>query len=79
VSHKLLYIPSGTFCSFHRNGSGIRTLIIEESAVYEEQRDIEKSIEALLRAIKDNQSLNFAKANKLSIPSLREEFEVVND
>jgi hypothetical protein len=75
---KLLYIPSGTFCSFHRNGSGIRTLIIEESAVYEEQHDIEKSIEALLRAIKDNH-LNFAKTNKLSIPILREEFEVVND
>ncbi|MCI4435618.1 MAG: hypothetical protein JHC33_02235 [Ignisphaera sp.] len=75
---KLLYIPSGTFCSFHRNGSGIRTLIIEESAVYEEQCNIEKSIEAVLRAIKDSR-LNFAKVNNISTPILREEFEVVSE
>jgi hypothetical protein len=78
VSHKLLYIPSGTLCSFYQNGSGIRTLIIEESAVYEEQRNIEKSIEALLKAIKGDH-LKFAKVNNISTPILREEFEVIND
>lgn len=76
---RLLYIPSGTFCSFHRDGCGTRTLIIEESAIYEEWNSVEKSMEALFRAIRDTQGGNFVRVNKLSIPILREEFEVTNE
>ena len=79
MSHKLLYIPSGNFCSFHQEGSGIRTLVIEESAIYKEWNNVTKSVEVLLKAMKAEPYRYFTKVNNISNPVLLEEFEVTND
>lgn len=77
---KLLYIPTGIICSFHKEGSANRTVIIEESDMFKTERTIQNCLQKIILLCRAPNCI-FSKVNSIP-PDVRiniTDFEIIND